>query len=127
MTEAQKTVLCVECRSTFTDAETEGYTECPKCGSQGMPALLTDMHTINITRHELRILTMWAANWAEHIKDSEKKFYAPNAIAGIASGIRAQLPEIGPLTLSEEFQEVADVFQKKVETSLGDFEPNLKH
>jgi hypothetical protein len=37
---------------------------CPACGDTGVPADLADAVDVHITKHELRILTIWATNYA---------------------------------------------------------------
>lgn len=125
--EQVKDILCVECRNTFTDEETATVTECPACGTTGLPALVSDSLTIKITRHELRILTHWASNYAHSIVREDQTMDPVKAVQGIVQGIREQSPDAGPLTLHEELQDVADAFQSKVESTLGDFTPKTRH
>lgn len=125
--EQVKDILCVECRKTFTDEETATVTACPACGTTGLPALISDSLDIKITRHELRILLMWASNYAHDIEKSSPTLSAIKCVEGIAKGIREQHPEADPLTLSEELQVVADTFQTKVESTVGDFTPKTRH
>lgn len=122
-----KDILCVECRKTFTDEETESVTACPACGTTGLPALLSDSLDLKITRHELRILLMWASNYAHDIEKSTSTMSAVKCVEGIAKGIRDQHPEADPLTLAEELQEVANEVKSRVESSIGTFEPKLPH
>lgn len=123
----EKYILCVECRTTFTAEETATATSCPHCGSAGIPADLREMLDLKITRHELRILTIWAANYADSLLKSSALSNAPDVVAGILKGIREQHPNVGPLSMQEEFQHVADTAGSKVESSLGDFEPQTRH
>ena len=124
-----KNILCVTCRSTFSDEELDALgnvTSCPACGSTGVPADLTDSVTVTLTRHELRILTIWASNYAHSIKDSSLSTQDPVAcINGLLSGIRNQTE--GPLTIAEELQDVADTLGLTVSSSMGDFEPPTTH
>lgn len=125
-TMSEQHILCVECRGVFTDAETEHVTSCPRCGTAGIPADLREMLDLKITRHELRILTIWATNYAQKLLNSDPLSNAPNCVQGILNGIRAQHPGIGPLSLQEELQDVADTFRSKVESSIGDFDPKTR-
>lgn len=124
---SEKHILCVECRSVFTDEEADNATSCPSCGTVGIPADLRDTLDLKITLHELRILTIWAANYAHKLLNSDPTSNAPKCVQGIIKGIRAQHPEVGPLSLHEEFQDVADTFGSKVESTIGDFEPQTRH
>lgn len=61
-------LLCLQCGNV---AETgEELADCPSCGdSKHVAANLNDTVNLTITRHELRILTMWASNWAAQTGD----------------------------------------------------------
>jgi hypothetical protein len=56
-------LLCLCCAATTTD---DGHLDaCPTCGCrEHIPADLGDTVTVTLTRHELRILTFWAAGFA---------------------------------------------------------------
>jgi len=103
-----KTIRCTTCRAEFTDEETEGVTCCPNCGSEGLPMAIADDVTITINWHELRILGMWASNYAnEHCEESGRK-----ALAMILHQIACQHPERAadsPLTLAGEIALLADL------------------
>lgn len=125
----EKHILCVECRSTFSDEEIEGHTSCPHCGSTGIPADLNDMVEIKITAHELRILTIWASNYAYSIKRSSPS--AVEVVEGICKGLKGQTPNTH-LSLLSELQEAADTLGVKGElhNSDGDVdyvEPSTRH
>ena len=124
----EKSILCVECRSTFSAEELDrsGATSCPTCGSTGIPADLKDALELHITRHELRILTIWAANYAYQCDKKDENSHLMTVVNGIIKGIRSQHAEVGPLSLHEELQEVADAGHK-VQSSIGDFEPPTHH
>ena len=124
---SEKTILCVECRGTFTEEETETVTACPRCGTTGLPALLSDSLTLKITRHELRILTHWAANYAHSIAAPDQTMDPVKCVEGVVQGIREQHADAGPLTLHEELQDVANAFGSKVESTIGDFIPEPRH
>jgi DNA-directed RNA polymerase subunit RPC12/RpoP len=101
---AEQLLLCLYCRAVIlVDPETP-LSACPKCGSRNVPADLADTVTVTITTHELRVLTMWASNWADHIKDMPNCDHAPKVITGI-------LDEIGKATSAplSMRQEIADL------------------
>lgn len=57
-------LLCLTC-GTETDTGDQDLAGCPGCGDrEHVAADLDDVLTVTITAHELRVLTMWADNWA---------------------------------------------------------------
>lgn len=115
-----KTTLCVTCRATFTNAELEGATCCPSCGTLGIPAALNNTATVTLTGHEWRLLTIWADNWARKIcaKDELPGYDSVAAIGGVIGEIHRQAPSLGGLTMSEEIQELADHLGTEIEQSV---------
>lgn len=96
-------LLCLDCReATVWNEGDSGLSGCPACGATGVPADLDDTVTVTLTTHELRVLTIWASNWAEHISTSCPQ--APAQIRGI-------LDEIGKSTAAalSLSQEIADL------------------
>jgi hypothetical protein len=45
---------------------------CPACGDVGVPADLDDAVDVHITKHELRILTIWATNYAQSLPEMSR-------------------------------------------------------
>jgi len=82
----------------------EGLKCCPHCQSQAVPADLDDSVTIQITNHELRVLTMWASNWARRMSRPGSDLNKP--ISTILTRLGTQTS--AALTLS---QEIADIRQ----------------
>lgn len=112
-----KTTRCTSCEAEFTDAETEGALGCPSCGTQSVPCSIARDVTLNINWHELRILTIWADNWAgAHCDVSGKK-----SLATIIKRLEAQRPEGYPaLTFLGECRELQDEgVDLSVETASG--------
>lgn len=68
---------------------------------------------ITINPHELRILTIWATNWAnENAPDAQA------ALRGIVGALASQESLQGvPLTLAAEFQRTADATGSPVEVT----------
>lgn len=96
-------LLCLQCG---TVAETsEEHDACPGCGdSMHVPADLNDTVDLTITRHELRILTIWASNWARQHNDP-----------GTSQCIKTVLDRLGTqtdtaLTLSQEIADLRAAF-----------------
>ncbi len=75
-------------------------TTCPTSGDKGVPHDPDDDRTIVINPHDLRVLTIWAANYAQ-----EHKLNA--ALAPTLRRLRRQLPDV-PLTLFDEVSQLRD-------------------
>lgn len=97
-------LLCLRCREITGASEGHSLNACPACGNTNPPADADDTVTITLTTHELRILTIWASNWAEAHTDKPEGQDSPRVIAGILDGIGQYTS--APLSLR---QEVADV------------------
>lgn len=99
-------LLCMNCGAVI-----EGSDEllrCPECGSDATPASLDDTLTIHITSHELRILTIWASNWAHAIREQHPD--AGNPIKVILNRLAPQTDV--PLTLSQEIADIRASFSE---------------
>ncbi len=121
-------ILCLRCRSVFTEAQIEGHQACPTCGDKGVPGDTRLKAALTLTHHEWRILFMWAENWAAYCSRQDEQFVSP--IPGIIRDAHKQAPDLPGLTLMEEVQEVANKFGKVTvhqgeETT--DVEPETKH
>jgi hypothetical protein len=94
---------CMVCRSEFTEAQIKGATCCPACGSHSVPMTSKEDVTIAINWHELRVLTIWAENYANSIKSDPSNANDPvQTVFGIAKRLQDQHPFLIPLTLSAE-------------------------
>lgn len=103
-TERKEVVWCVDCGARFTQEEIEGW-GCPKCGSQGVPCGVEKDTTVEINWHELRILVIWAENYAQQChrqKVDSSSEGMPVTVQAIARRLQAQHPTFGHLTLSGE-------------------------
>ena len=120
---SQKVARCLICNEEFSEQELEGFDRCPQCGCTGIPASPKEDVTIKINWHELRILTIWAENWANKIdKDCESK--PALTIVCIARRIQKQHPDKTPLTLAGEIEELKkDGTLKNIESNIPD-KPN---
>lgn len=98
-------LLCCHCRE-ITEVDPEGptLTACPHCGSTSTPADADDLAIVTTTKHELRILCIWASNYAESIKDRPGCGDSPKVVYGILDHIGTQTD----VALSMR-QELADV------------------
>lgn len=108
MSGAAKTTRCTICRSEFTDAEIEGASACPVCNRTSVPERIADDVTVKVNWHELRILGMWAENWAMRNDDAEMA----RTVRIITSLLHQQYPEKPPLTMSEEMRDLRDAVHK---------------
>lgn len=98
-----KTIRCVTCASEFADEEVVGHDRCPSCKSKGVPMAIKEDVTVKINWHELRILTIWASNYASQAKLEKDSF---NALTAIISRLENQYPDKSPLTLMGEIKQL---------------------
>lgn len=104
MSERKEVMWCVDCGARFTQEEIEGW-GCPKCDSQGVPCDTDKDTTVEINWHELRILVIWAEQWARLHADKKTDRSSesmPVTVQAIARRLQLQRPEFGHLTLSGE-------------------------
>lgn len=110
----KKRLRCTDCRAelSYNDLQVGGNC-CPKCGSVSVPMNLWDDVEIKINVHELRILSIWAFNYARKVDDESADDpnhpSARRTIKAILASIHPQLEAVGrdrPLTLEEELQEL---------------------
>lgn len=117
-----KIARCLICNEEFTKEELEGVFCCPKCGNSGLPADPKEDVNIKINWHELRILTIWAENYARSIKDD--KTQPQLTIACIARRIQKQYPDKTPLTLAGEIEQIRTNTDFKITETNIDEKPN---
>ncbi len=96
---------CTRCD--FETDDTEGLTACPYCGSDRIPMDSTRDLTVRVNWHELRILVMWAMNWASRTEDPKK---AEAAVAAIARRLAHQKPDPSwpGLTMGDDIRQLAE-------------------
>ena len=92
---------CARCGARLTAEQTEGASCCPCCGSTGLPCDPSDDFLIEVNWHELRILGIWASNWADKLDDG-----AQASLRGILSRLERQAPDRAPLTLGGELRQM---------------------
>ncbi len=105
----KKYIRCLHCSTEYSRKESEGISSCAKCGSKSVPCLIDDDVNIRINWHELRILTIWAENWARQIDDKEEdngKDKLLLTIMTIAERLQNQFPTRIPLTMFSEMREL---------------------
>jgi DNA-directed RNA polymerase subunit RPC12/RpoP len=112
---------CSRCRKEFTEEETKGATCCPGCGSKSVPMDTDRDVIIKINTHELRILGIWAENYAVSVDNQpanmDNPAYEPlkDTVTGICAHLREQLKALGkdsPLTLSHEMGDLRKEYPK---------------
>ena len=92
---------CTTCREEFTREQASGRSSCPNCGTASLPMVIADDVEIRINWHELRILGIWASNYARRHGHGDSR----KALATILHSIAMQHPEraaSSPLTLAGE-------------------------
>ncbi|GAC1455454.1 MAG: hypothetical protein PVSMB1_04900 [Gemmatimonadaceae bacterium] len=99
-----KTTRCTDCGSEFTDAELVGARGCPVCKTESLPSDIKDDVTIKLNWHELRILGIWASNWANEKCPEHSK----RTLKHILARIQAQHPDKTALTLFGEVQGIVE-------------------
>ena len=101
---------CTCCGKRFTKEEVENVSECPKCHTTGIPCDPNQDFKIEINWHELRILTIWASNWA-----SEKAFdkQSKSSLNGIIGRLQRQNPNGAPLTIAGELTDLRKMLREQ--------------
>ncbi len=86
----------------------DGLTKCPRCGTTSKPCSNRDQVAVSINLHELRILCIWAENWADKCRDdASSPSDMSELIKAITARIRPQLPESSRvITMRDEFAEL---------------------
>lgn len=97
---------------------------CPFCGTVSIPCLYEEQVDININMHELRLILIWAEQWARTLDDPNVPFGESSALCvySIANRLRRSLPEKfrdAPLTLAAEIDELKKQFPN-METNFYD-------
>lgn len=88
----------------------EGLTACPKCGYKGVPCRNEHQVSVGVNIHELRVLCIWAENWAHHSKGQPNSEWMPDIVYAIASRLRRQIPKPQCLTMADEFAAMRERF-----------------
>jgi len=100
-----KTVRCTYCGTEFTDEELQNAHDCPTCHTTGIPCSIAEDVTIKINWHELRILGIWADNYAQSLHDESK-----GIVGKILQRIERQYPKMTPLTLAGEVKRLQEEY-----------------
>lgn len=85
----------------------DGLTACPKCGHNGVPcADDQQLQHVTINKHELRILGIWAENYAHSVKDKPGNEHMPDIVYAIAARLKRNNPILKKvqLTMADEFE-----------------------
>lgn len=91
----------MQCDAEFTYEQLEGATGCPTCGTQSLPMKTSNDVQLKINTHELRILTIWASNWAEEKCEPRQQ----KTLHCILQRISKQLPHVH-LSFASEVKEL---------------------
>jgi DNA-directed RNA polymerase subunit RPC12/RpoP len=117
---------CIKCSDEFTDIQLEGVHACPSCGTKSIPMHPQEDVTLKINWHELRILIIWAENWARECdKNAENDPDHENmllTIMTIAQRLQQQYPDKTKLTLFSEIRELRNSMDKRGITIQSDLD-----
>jgi len=107
----EKTIRCTKCYREFSEDETKNVSCCPKCGSKGLPMSISQDVEIKINWHELRILCIWAENWAEEKCDQDSR----SMLEAMMNRLDKYRPEGGAaLTLTREVKDLQEVYPETI-------------
>lgn len=108
--EQQDGGFCIDCGSDIQSFE--GLSACPFCNTQSVPCASSDQVSVSVNWQELRVLVMWAENWARSHADSTPTMR--RTVYRIAQRLRGQHPERAPLTFAEELGDLASEYRVQV-------------
>src|SRR6185369_1725272 len=104
---------CVRCNKSFTEEELKGASCCPGCGTKDIPCDPKKDASILINVHDLRIMGIWAENYANSVDnkhlDDVNHSSLKELITIITDRIEVQLKAQGlytPLTLVKELKQL---------------------
>lgn len=99
---------CTLCGARFTEEEIKGVMGCPSCGNKGVPCATGEDLSVTVNWHELRILGIWAENYAHHCDKTDPKANLTQTVHAITRRLQRQFPDKTSLTLSGEIMQVRD-------------------
>lgn len=108
-------LLCLDCGEEITLSEDHEIYGCPNCGATSIPADLDDAVTVTITNHELRILSIWASNWAYEHTTTDLDLAKPISVILARLGTQT----LAALTLSQEIADLRATFPNSKVTVYG--------
>lgn len=113
---------CTTCGARFTEEEIAGYNSCPECEDEGVPCPTEKDFTVDINWHELRVLCIWAENWARAVKDEQNESRPLRTVHAIARRLQTQAKDndLAPLTLSQEILELQTLPEVKEQVEVMD-------
>jgi len=104
-----KTTRCVTCSAEFSDEEIENAECCPSCKTTGLPMAISQDTKVEVNWHCLRVLTIWASNWASQKCDES----AQKALENIIKRLESQRKDDWPaLTIMGEIKELPETLKK---------------
>ena len=95
---------CVDCGARHNEAVVKEAKACPTCGSKGVPCSTRYDLRVEINWHELRILGIWADNWAAHSSEAGMQ----KICQSILHRLERQYPDLNPLTMGGEIRQVRE-------------------
>ena len=108
----QTVARCIICSYEANQEEiNRGLSCCPRCKSTSIPCDPLEDTFIEINWHELRILSIWAENWAQQMDNlNQSDGRNQEVIASIVSRLEKQFPDKTPLTLSGELRQLQKTY-----------------
>ena len=115
-----KTTQCVNCNSLFSNEELIGKMCCPQCGTKKLPIDINNNISITINHHYLRILCIWAENWAAKVDndnlDNPAHESLKDTVYKITKNLKTQInnneistaTKLPPLTLFDEIKQLQE-------------------
>lgn len=101
---------CICCDLQVTS--TEGLMGCPRCGCKHLPVDPQKDHTVVINLQELRCLAMWSERFCMAVKDEHEQGEMMRTLRGITNRLKSQIPAHSPLLLSDDLEQVEEVYGK---------------
>ena len=102
------TTWCTLCGARFTDDELKGAVCCPKCGDKGVPCDTALDLFVRVNWHELRVLGIWAENYAHSCDSKDETSHLTKTVHAITGRLQRQFPGKTPLTLSGEISQLKE-------------------
>lgn len=104
---SDKIARCIQRSAEFSQAELQVATACPKCGTTSRPCPISQDVAITVNWLELRVLGIWAENYARSISDSTTSARGLRTLNAIFDRLEKYRPPGGAaLSLSREVKEL---------------------
>jgi|SRR5690606_11652142 len=105
---------CTDCGARFAIEEVEFADSCPKCHTVSLPCDPKEDFLIEINWHELRVLGIFASNWADQCDRNNTDSQVLRSVRSILSRLERQAPDQDPLTLGGELRKLRENLPENV-------------